>query len=98
MIDLTPFWEANEPDFINEEGTEWWADENLNAYAERVCPHLNVSVPEIKAWVVKAKKDKRHSRILTQEDKIVWEGSNLESAAVTIDMHKIIKAHSRENK
>jgi len=81
---------ADEPDFINEDGTKWWLDKSTTDWAKRKDSH-GTSLDMIVYLVEKA--DGYMTRLLLDsEGNLIDEQQNLEQLAVKIDM---LKAYER---
>jgi hypothetical protein len=88
-MDLRNFWEENDPDFINDEGTKWWIDRDLTNYAQN--PDAKGISLDVQAWVLQTS-DGYMTRVLVNKDhEICDESQNLEALAVKIDVRKFLK-------
>jgi len=73
VIDTT-----KKPDFINPEGTEWWADNDMNDYAMRTWGLY------LECWIIKTKSGYM-TRLVTENGKELKESPQLEAVACFID-------------
>ncbi len=77
---------ADEPDFVNEEGTKWWKDKSTTDWAQRE-DQFGTSLDMIVYLVEKT--DGYMTRLLLDTDgNLIDEQQNLEALAVKIDMLK----------
>lgn len=81
---FAPFWEKNEPDFINDEGVKWWLDKDLTKYANRASL-------DYQAFIV-MKPDGYTTRLVLDElRKPIYDSQKLEDVAFFIDKQKLIR-------
>lgn len=85
---VTPFWEKNDPDFINDKGIKWWLDKDLTKYA-RNKPNCEQMI----AYVVKEPSGELN-RLLVENEEIIYGTQVLEDLCVHID----IESFARETK
>lgn len=77
--------ETREPEFINEEGTKWWACEHLTEYATRK------GLVDIKAWYIKTISNEKNIVLVDNiKNTIVYTNTSIEAVAVFIDVLKIV--------
>jgi hypothetical protein len=66
-----------EPDFVNDDGVQWWREERLCQYAKR--RGLN----NVSAWIVRTP-DGLMARLILDGDRIDYECTSLEAASYHI--------------
>jgi len=85
-------WETIEPDFVNEEETKWWVDEDMMDYVKTIQEkHEMKFKEEIACWFVE-RKDGYRTRIVIVDNKPAYENQKMESVAAFLD----VKAVSEE--
>lgn len=88
-------WEKKEPDFVNEEGTKWWIDEDMNEYIKSVEEQKEVKL-NIIGWFVE-RKDGYRTRILIEKDKPIYESQKMEFVAAFIDVRAVSEEFNNGN-
>lgn len=86
-MSFTPF--DTKPAFVNAEGTRWWEDADLTAYAVKPDVH-DIMLTKASVWYVE-KPDGYQTRLLVMDDAIEFESQKMEDMAVHIDMLKTAK-------
>jgi hypothetical protein len=80
----------DKPDFVNQKGVKWWFDEATTNYAIKK-DHNGIALFGVVVWIIKEKNDVM-TRLLVEDNKIIFENQNLEAIASHIDMMKANKS------
>lgn len=90
---MKPFWETQEPDFVNELGVKWYVDKDVTRY----CFLENLSgtfLDDVLAYVTVLPSGET-DRVLVQRDRIIYAGKSLEEIGVEIDKLKSLKSYEK---
>jgi hypothetical protein len=67
------YWDR-EPDFVNDEGVQWWREDDLCWYAR------SRGLTDVSAWIVR-NPDGSMARLILDGDRVDYECTSLEAAA-----------------
>ena len=84
------------PDYTNDFGVKWWLDKSLTTYAKEK-NFKGISLPNVQVFDVEEPNGNR-TRLIIEDSKIIYENSGLEAIATYIDMMKVNKQFSDNNK
>lgn len=94
-LGLFPWDNGSKPDFINEEGFEWYTDKTLTGWAQRK-DELN-NTPPLKAVCFYVKKDDTLTRILVgANQEVLHEDTSLDGMACKIDILRLANSYDKE--
>ena len=88
-------WDTIEPDFVNEEETKWWVDEDMMQYLGVLEEKHNIKwKEEIACWLVE-RKDGYRTRIIIVDNKPAYESQKMEFAAAFLDVKAVTAAFEK---
>lgn len=91
---FSPFWEKQQPDFVNEQGVKWWLDKDSTRYASK--ENSNGISLDYQIFVVEEPDGRKTRLVLDEKRKPVYEHTHIESIAVWLDIQKYLKGQPSE--
>ncbi len=87
-------WKHEKPVAIID-GIEWWKDKDMNKYIEQKFEKPTREV-DLHAWFVKHKSGAVF-RVLTQDNKVIYETTSLEAISMQVDILVLKRGHENKN-